>query len=100
MDFLDFDSTEVLNNLVRLGISYLLAIPIGFNREKAGHSAGIRTFPLVAMTACGYMLVGAETFSEQEPVARILYGIITGMGFIGGGAILKNKGNVEGTATA
>ena len=46
------------------------------------------------------MLVGRDIYSEGDAEARIMYGIITGMGFIGGGAIFKSSGSVKGTATA
>ncbi|MDX1536165.1 MgtC/SapB family protein [Arsukibacterium sp.] len=85
-------------------IAFILAVPIGWDREKHERSAGLRTFPLVAVAACGYMLVGQEIFDSAEAVSRVMEGIITGIGFIGGGAILKNvvKGEsyVRGTATA
>lgn len=84
--------------------AYLLALPIGWDREKKERTAGLRTFPLVAVAACGYMLVGLEVLSSTDAESRVLAGIITGMGFIGGGAILKNvvkgEGFVSGTATA
>jgi len=102
MDFisLDIDWAVVLRNLVQLGIAYLLALPIAIDREKSGRSAGLRTFPLVAVSACGYMLVGISVLSTTDAEARVLQGLITGIGFIGGGAILKSGGNVSGTATA
>jgi putative Mg2+ transporter-C (MgtC) family protein len=85
-------------------IAFILAVPIGWDREKHERSAGLRTFPLVAVAACGYMLVGQEILDSAEAVSRVMEGIITGIGFIGGGAILKNvvKGEsyVRGTATA
>lgn len=84
--------------------AYLLALPIGWDREKKERTAGLRTFPLVAVAACGYMLVGLQVLSSTDAEARVMGGIITGMGFIGGGAILKNvakgEGFVSGTATA
>jgi putative Mg2+ transporter-C (MgtC) family protein len=46
------------------------------------------------------MLVGIQVFNGSDAEARVMYGIITGMGFIGGGAILKNKNHVVGTASA
>lgn len=46
------------------------------------------------------MLVGIQVLSSTDAESRVLYGIITGMGFLGGGAILKSKGSVTGTATA
>lgn len=101
MDF-NPDWSDITSNLVHLGIAYLLAIPIAWNREKYSRSAGLRTFPMVAMSTCGYMLIGMEVLDTTDAEARVMYGIITGMGFIGGGAILKSgQGrDVSGTATA
>lgn len=101
MDF-NPDWSDITSNLVHLGIAYLLAIPIAWNREKYSRSAGLRTFPMVAMSTCGYMLIGMQVLDSTDAEARVMYGIITGMGFIGGGAILKSdKGSeVSGTATA
>lgn len=92
---------EPLPHLVALIIAYLLALPIGWNREKEERSAGLRTFPLVAVASCGF-IQAAESMAagEAEAMARIVEGIITGMGFIGGGAILRMKDSVKGTATA
>lgn len=101
MEF-DPDWSAIANNLVHLGIAYLLAIPIAWNREKYSRSAGLRTFPIVAMSTCGYMLIGMQVLETSDAEARVMYGIITGMGFIGGGAILKSDKarDVSGTATA
>lgn len=91
----------IIDHLIKLGIAYLLALPVAWNREKgAPRNAGLRTFPLVALASCGYMLVGMEVLSTTDAESRVLYGIITGMGFIGGGAIIKHKSTVTGTATA
>ena len=97
---IDIEWQQVVNNLVHLGIAYVLSLPVAFDREKKSHSAGLRTFPLVAVAACGYTLVGMSVLSSTDAEARVLQGIITGIGFIGGGAILKSGGNVTGTATA
>ncbi len=84
-----------------LAIAYVLAFLIGWNREREDRSAGLRTFPLVAIAACGFIqATEGLTRGEAEPLARIIEGVITGIGFIGGGAILKNGGEVHGTATA
>jgi len=77
-----------------------LALPIGWNRERFSRSAGLRTYPLVAVATCGFMLVGIEVFSSSEAAGRAMQGVVTGMGFIGGGAILKGNGSVTGMATA
>ena len=92
---------DILPHLVALLAAYLLALPIGWNREKAERTAGLRTFPLVAIAACGF-IQGTEGIAGDDPdaQARIIEGIIVGMGFIGGGAILQLKRSVKGTATA
>lgn len=100
MSLPQIDWGVVAGHLVYLGIAYVLALPIAWNRERGARSAGLRTFPLVSMAACGYMLIGIQVLSSTDAEGRVLYGIITGMGFIGGGAILKDKGSVRGTATA
>lgn len=88
-------------HLTALVIAYLLALPIGWNREKEERSAGLRTFPLVAVASCGFIQASESMVGEDaEAMARIVEGIITGMGFIGGGAILRLKDSVKGTATA
>jgi putative Mg2+ transporter-C (MgtC) family protein len=96
----EFDFELILSNLTLLFVAFLFALPVALNRERAARSAGLRTFPLVSIASCGYMLIGISIFDGDESVARLTYGIITGIGFIGGGAILKSKGNIKGTATA
>jgi putative Mg2+ transporter-C (MgtC) family protein len=91
----------LIKDLSAIAIAVLLALPLGWERERSERSAGLRTFPLVAMASCGYMLIAGRAFAgHPEANARVLEGLITGMGFIGGGAILKGEGSVRGTATA
>lgn len=99
--FLGPDHFDVVPHLVAIGLAYILAFPIGWNREKSERSAGLRTFPLVAVASCGF-IQAAESMTADTPeaMARIVEGLITGMGFIGGGAILRLKDSVKGTATA
>jgi putative Mg2+ transporter-C (MgtC) family protein len=101
-ELLDIDWQTVLVHLVQVGVAYLLAIPLGWERESARDApgAGLRTFPLVAAGCCGYLLIGRSIFTGEEAHARVLYGMMTGIGFIGGGAILKTGNHVVGTATA
>jgi putative Mg2+ transporter-C (MgtC) family protein len=92
---------ELLPHGAALAVAWLLALPIGWNRERAERSAGIRTFPLVALASCAIVEAAESlTVGEPEAMARIVEGIITGMGFIGGGAILRMRESVKGTATA
>lgn len=90
---------EVWKDLEQLGITYVLTAIIGWDREREAHSAGLRTFPIVGMASCGYLLVlGAQP--DVAAQSRVLQGLITGIGFVGGGAILKEGAMVRGTATA
>lgn len=92
---------ETASHVAALAVAYVLALPIGWNRELEERTAGIRTFPLVAMAACGFVLVAIGVLGAASPgQARILEGLITGVGFIGGGAILKHGMQASGTATA
>ena len=97
---LEVDWSIITFNLIHLGIAYLLALPVAYDRDRSSKGAGLRTFPLVALAACGYTLLGISVLDSTGAEARVLQGIITGIGFIGGGAILKHKNTVTGTATA
>ena len=90
---------DAWQDLQQIGLTYVLTAFIGWDREKEAHSAGLRTFPIVGMASCGYLLV----LGSQPDIAaqsRVLQGLITGIGFVGGGAILKEGATVKGTATA
>ena len=98
---MDLDWTTIFRDLLSVTVAYVLALPVAWDREKEVRSAGLRTFPLVAVASCGYMLVAMSILGRgSESVSRIIQGLITGIGFIGGGAILKDRGTVHGTATA
>ena len=101
MNFIAVDWGQIGANLLSVGIAYVLAMPIGWEREKNARTAGLRTFPLVAVASCGYMLL-ANSILGGDPAgtSRVIQGLMTGIGFIGGGAILKHGMSVKGTATA
>ena len=95
------DLFRIAPHLAALAAAYALAFPIGWNREREARSAGLRTFPLVAVASCGFVQATESlVHGSPEATSRIIEGLITGMGFIGGGAILKEGGSVSGTATA
>ena len=101
MKFSFIDWWQTGANLLSVSIAYLLALPVAWDREQNARSAGLRTFPLVAVASCGYILLAMSVFAgERESIARIVQGLMTGIGFIGGGAILKHGASVRGTATA
>src|SRR5439155_6811197 len=99
MTFLD--GTGLAAQLSKVLVAYALALPTGFERFKHDRSAGLRTFPLVSLASCAYMLAAEQpTTMGSDTKARILVGVMTGIGFIGGGSILKEASSVHGTATA
>jgi len=98
--YLDINLQLIWFNLIQLSIAFVLALPIAMNRESKARGAGLRTFPLVAISCAAFMLVAMDIFSDTEAQARVMYGVITGIGFIGGGSIVKDHNNVHGTATA
>ncbi len=106
MDFLfeafSFDWRQAVIDFLRIGLAFVLAIPIGWERrDDTEHDLGLRTFPIVAMGACAFILIAKNLpGADAESQARLVQGLIGGIGFIGGGAILKHGTNVRGLATA
>ena len=90
---------DIWNNFEHVVIAYILTASIGWEREREAHSAGVRTFPIVGMASCGYLLLLGDQPNSGDQ-SRLLQGLITGIGFIGGGAILKEGSTIKGTATA
>jgi putative Mg2+ transporter-C (MgtC) family protein len=95
------DLDEIRRHMIPIAVAYVLALPIGWNRARRSFGAGLRTFPLVAVASCGLALMGNQlSGGSADAASRIVQGLITGIGFIGGGAILKSKATISGTATA
>jgi len=91
----------ILNDFLKIIAAFALAMPIAWERERSTRIMGLRTFPLVALASCGFILVARQVIGpDGEAQARIIQGLMTGIGFIGGGAILREGGAVRGTATA
>ncbi len=101
MDWPTLDWRQLLEHLLKIAGAYLLVLPVAWERERATRIMGLRTFPLVAVASCAYVLVAVGVVGmESDAHSRIIQGLMTGVGFIGGGAILKEGANVRGTATA
>lgn len=97
----NLDWISYLMPSLQLVFSFLLALPIAWEREQSTRLMGLRTFPIVAVASCGYVLVGNEVVGDDAGAkARLIQGLMSGIGFIGGGAILKEGSTVRGTATA
>ena len=91
--------------IVRLVLSVILGGIIGFEREVRRHSAGLRTHILVSLGSCLIMLTSLYVFDiykDSVPLdpARIAAGVVTGIGFLGAGAIIRSGEVVKGLTTA
>lgn len=86
----------------RVIIRVLLGAIIGFQRERAGKPAGLRTHMLVAMGSALFVLGGSAAGMSMSDLSRVIQGLATGIGFIGAGAILKlrEEREIEGLTTA
>jgi putative Mg2+ transporter-C (MgtC) family protein len=96
------DATEFARAVVRLLVAALLGAVVGFERERAGKAAGLRTHMLVALGAALLMLAAAESGMTPADLSRIIQGVITGIGFLGAGSILKSEEQreIRGLTTA
>jgi putative Mg2+ transporter-C (MgtC) family protein len=96
------DSTQIERVIFRLLVAALLGALVGFERERAGKSAGVRTHMLVALATTLFIVVALESGMAGDDVSRIIQGLAAGIGFIGAGAILKreDEGEITGLTTA
>ena len=105
------DSQEIWSLLGRILLSALLGGLLGFERDVHGRGAGLRTHLLVSMGACVFMVlsthvesfgvaIGAPGFSRVTDPARIAAQVVTGIGFLGAGVIIKEGLSIRGLTTA
>ena len=96
------DRDKWLHVAIRLVTAVLLGTIIGIQREQTGKAAGLRTHMLVALAACLFVVVVSEMGLTAGDASRVIQGVATGIGFIGGGAILKlrDQQEVHGLTTA
>jgi len=87
---------------VRLIVAMIFGAVIGIQRERAGKPAGLRTHMLVALGAAVFIIASGEFGMNPDSISRVIQGLVTGIGFLGAGAILKlyDKRAVEGLTTA
>jgi putative Mg2+ transporter-C (MgtC) family protein len=85
---------------IRLLVALILGTAIGFERQWRHKMAGIKTNALVSLGSALFMLLGAKILGDASGEARIAAQIVTGIGFLGAGAIMKEGFNVSGLNTA
>jgi putative Mg2+ transporter-C (MgtC) family protein len=98
---------ELVQQLSMIGLialAMLLGGAVGYERERSDKPAGLRTHMLVSGGACLIALIGAVLIEDFGGIggdpSRTLHGIVTGIGFLGAGSIIKNEGRTEGLTTA
>ena len=88
-----------VETITRILVAMALGAVIGFERESEKRPAGLRTHVIVCVAATLFTILSFEAFPGSDP-ARIAAAIVTGIGFIGAGCILKSGGEVIGVTTA
>lgn len=96
------DAQQLLRVSGRLLVALVAGAVIGAQREWTGKAAGLRTHVLVALGSAIFVLTGFEYGFGDDPMSRVIQGLTTGIGFIGGGAILKlaDDRTIKGLTTA
>jgi len=85
--------------LIRILMAVILGGLIGYEREKSGHPAGLRTHLLVCLTST-ILMTATQQFFLGDSIARMGAAIVTGVGFLGAGAIIGYQKEVFGLTTA
>ena len=88
-----------LEMVLRLLLAAALGAIIGFQREHVGKPAGVRTLGLISAGSAMFSVISILSFPGGDP-SRVAAGVVTGIGFLGAGAILHRHGGVEGLTTA
>jgi putative Mg2+ transporter-C (MgtC) family protein len=96
------DAETMARITVRLVVAMIFGAVIGIQRERAGKPAGVRTHMMVSSGAAVFILASGEVGMNPDSLSRVIQGLVTGIGFLGAGAILKlyEKRAVEGLTTA
>jgi putative Mg2+ transporter-C (MgtC) family protein len=98
---MELDPGQQLELLIRVAVAVGLSALVGLERELQQEEAGLRTHTLVGLGAAAFTVISAVGFplGDGDPT-RVAAGIVTGIGFIGAGTILRNGGGVRGLSTA
>ena len=89
------DATQIARITLRLLVAAALGGLLGYEREKQGKSAGVRTHMLVAIGAALFVLIPQQAGASTADLTRVLQGLIAGVGFLGAGAIILGTKQVE-----
>jgi putative Mg2+ transporter-C (MgtC) family protein len=87
----------------RISLAALLGAIVGLERVWGGHPVGLRTNMVISISSCLFTILSIESFPAVGPsrdTARIAAQVVTGVGFLGAGALLQSKGHIRGLTTA
>ncbi|MBU1565552.1 MAG: MgtC/SapB family protein [Proteobacteria bacterium] len=96
------DIGHLAHVIIRLMAASLLGAAVGAQRESVGKSAGLRTHILVCLGTCLFIIACSGAGMSSDGLSRVIQGVITGIGFIGAGSILKlsEEKDIRGLTTA
>jgi putative Mg2+ transporter-C (MgtC) family protein len=94
------ETVELKNLILRIFIALFLGALVGFERQWRRRNAGLRTNGLVSLGACLYILISENIYTDDASPSRIASQVVTGIGFLGAGVIMKEGLNVRGLNTA
>src|SRR5262245_39405884 len=96
------DARDAVRVVIRLVAALLAGAIIGYQRERSGKAAGLRTHMLVSMGTALFVIACVQNGMEHDAVSRVVQGLTTGIGFLGAGAILKleERERIKGLTTA
>jgi putative Mg2+ transporter-C (MgtC) family protein len=96
------DVQGITRVVVRLLVAVVLGGLLGYERESVGASAGLRTHMLVSLGSALFVLIPLQAGMQIEDLSRVVQGVTAGIGFLGAGAILKqrNRNDIRGLTTA
>src|SRR5918995_3012381 len=83
------DATQAIRVVLRIFAATLLGAIVGYERERTGKSAGLRTHMLVSLSSAIFVVAPLEAGMNLGDLSRVIQGVASGIGFIGAGAILK-----------
>jgi putative Mg2+ transporter-C (MgtC) family protein len=91
------DGRQLAVILIRLLAGALMGAAIGYERQTAGKAAGLRTHILVTTGTTVFILacIGAGMTVESDAISRVIQGVVTGIGFVGAGSILKRESEID-----
>lgn len=87
-------------DLIGIILAIIFGSAIGFERELSGKAAGLRTNVLICLGAAVFTIISREVGGDTHSITRIAAQIVTGVGFLGAGAIIQDRGGVHGLTTA